>query len=218
MILEDPLRNLTDSTASSDESKTTGRLKIRSVEALLFLIGWVTPTPVIVRVELSVAVMVDESVLVICAIVLLLSTIRSAVTVILAVSTVGIPAVQLAALDQRLSPPALLNVDTTIWFAEIWPEEFIAASPPEIVIWASCSVVIAVLSVPKATSLSAAPVITTFPVPQSESLLTANFTDVTASANARFKFPLPIAMVPIADWFFLTVRVKGLFLVIIFPL
>ena len=50
----------------------------------------------------------------ICATVLLLSTIRSASTIIFASSTVGIPADQLAAFDHKLSPPELVKVDCEI--------------------------------------------------------------------------------------------------------
>ena len=78
-----------------------------------------TPTPVTVRDASLVAVTVTDAAedaleFLICATVLLLSTIRSASTIILAVSTFGIPADQLAALDHKLSPPALLKVDCDI--------------------------------------------------------------------------------------------------------
>ena len=101
---------------SPSESKTTGRLKIKLEEALLFWIGWVTPVPVTVSFELFIAVMVNESaevfpLFLIWATVLSLSTIRSASMVILAVSPVGIPKDQLAALDHRLSFPALVKVE-----------------------------------------------------------------------------------------------------------
>jgi hypothetical protein len=48
----------------------------------------------------------------ICATVLLLSTIRSALIMTFAVFSVGIPADQLAALDHKLSPPVLLKIDS----------------------------------------------------------------------------------------------------------
>ena len=78
-----------------------------------------TPTPVIVSVASLVAVIVTDAaevelLFLICATVLLLSTIRSASIIILAASTFGIPADQLAALDHKLSPPALLKVDCDI--------------------------------------------------------------------------------------------------------
>ena len=56
-----PLLNLKVSVSSSDESKTTGRSKIKLEDFLLFWIGWVTPTPVIVRIASLVAVIVTES-------------------------------------------------------------------------------------------------------------------------------------------------------------
>ena len=85
-----------------------------------------TPAPVTVSVASLLAVIVTESedvalLVLICATVLLLSTIRSASTIILAVSTFGIPADQLAALDHKLSPPALLKVDSEIFLIIILP-------------------------------------------------------------------------------------------------
>ena len=196
----------------SDESNTTGRSKSKLPPLLLFCIGWVTPEPVIVKTELFVAVIVteaaDESLLVlIWPTVLLLSTIRSASTVTLAVSTFGIPADQFAAFDHKLSPPALVKVDTDITIAEIWPDVFITADSPAIVIWATWSSVSPSASVPKDTSSTPAPVITREPVPQSEDELSANATDVTAVANDKLKVPLPIVIVPTADWFLLIVKV-----------
>ena len=106
------------------ESKTTGRLKIRLDDFLLFWIGWVTPAPVTVSIASLIAVIVTEAsdvvpLFLICAIVTLLSTIRSVSTVTLAVSIFGIPADQLAAFDHRLSPPALLKVDIAVSYTHL---------------------------------------------------------------------------------------------------
>ena len=70
----------------------------------------------IVKTELFVAVIVTDAadvelLFLICATVLLLSTIRSASTVTLALLSVGIPADQFAAFDHKLSPPALVKVE-----------------------------------------------------------------------------------------------------------
>ena len=223
MLWSAPLLNLKVSVASSDESNTTGRSKSKLPPLLLFCIGWVTPEPVIVKTELFVAVIVteaaDESLLfLICATVLLLSTIRSASTVTLALSTFGIPADQFAAFDHKLSPPALVKVDTDMTIAEIWPDVFITAASPAIVIWATWSAVSPLASVPKDTSLFPAPVILSVPVPQSADELSANAAEVTSASSVKFKFPLPIVIVPRADWFLLRVRVKAWFFVLILPL
>ena len=120
----------------------------------------------------------------------------------------GIPADQLAAFDHRLSSPALLKVDTATSFTEIFPVSLINAWLPDIVIWASWSAVIPSASVPKETSSSTAPVITSDPVPQSADELSTKAADVTSAANTRFKVPtLPIVIVPIADWFLFIVNV-----------
>ena len=206
-----PLLSLKVSVASSEESKTTGRLKIKLDDFLLFWIGWVTPTPVIVRVALLVAVIVTESAepepaILICATVLLLSTIRSALIVILAVLSVGIPADQLAALDQRLSPPVLLKVEIKTEAVDSWPEELITGVDPLSNTRANWFSVKPLASVPKEISLFPAPVITRDPVPQSEDELSAKASEVNDSGTVKVKVPLPIAIVPADDWFLLIVK------------
>ena len=170
-----------------------------------------------------VAVIVTEAaevapLVLICPNVTLVSIIRSASTVTLAVATFGIPADQLATFDQRLSPPALLKLDTATSSTESFPVSLITAWLPDIVIWASWADVIPLASVPKETSLSAAPVITTFPVPQSDDELSANAADVTSVASAKFNVPEPIVIVPMADWFLLIVSVGLKFPIAMFPL
>ena len=66
----------------------------------------------------------------ICPTVTLLSTVRSESTVTLAVSSVGIPADQLAAFDQRLSTPALLKVDIVTEDPASFPVELITGVEP----------------------------------------------------------------------------------------
>ena len=123
----------------------------------------------------------------------------------------------MATFDQRLSPPALLKVDTATSFTDSFPVLLITAWLPDIVIWASWADVIPLASVPKETSLSAAPVITRDPVPQSEDELSANAKVVTAAFKDKFKVPEPIVMVSTADWLALIVKVCSLFPVLIFP-
>ena len=222
MLWSPPLLNLKVSVPPS-ESKTTGRLKIKLDDFLLFWIGWVTPEPVIVNIELFVAVIVteaaEEALLVfICATVLLLSTIRSASIVTLAVSAVGMPGDQLAALDQRLSPPALLKLATRTSAAPIWPEELITGVTPPNKTLANWALVKPLAFVPKEISLLPAPVMLSVAVPQSADELSANAAEVTSASKIKFKFPAPIVIVPIADWFLLKVRDKALPFDSIFPL
>ena len=150
--------------------------------------------------------------------VLLLSTIRSASTVTFAVSEVGIPGDQFAAFDHKLSPPALVKLATNTSAAPIWPEELITGVTPPKEIWATWSDVSPLASVPKDTSLFPAPVILSVPVPQSADELSANAAEVTSASSVKFKFPLPIVIVPRADWFLLRVRVKAWFFVLTLPL
>ena len=60
--------------------------------------------------------------------------------------------------------------------------------------------------------------ITTFPVPQSEEELSTKAKDVKSAANAKFNVPVPIVIVPTADWFLLIVKVVTLSPTAIFPL
>ena len=222
MLWSPPLLNLKVSVPPS-ESKTTGRLKIKLEAFLLFWKGCVTPAPVTVSTELLVAVIVTEAaevapLVLICPTVTLLSIIRSASTVTLAVSAVGMPGDQLAALDQRLSPPALLKLATRTSAAPIWPEELITGVTPPNKTLANWALVKPLAFVPKDTSLLPAPVILSVAVPQSADELSAKATEVTSESKIKFKFPAPIVIVPRADWFWLKVRVKALSFDSIFPL
>ena len=87
------------------------------------------------------------------------------------------------------------------------PELLIRGVDPLSDILANWDSVKPLASVPKDTSLFAASVITREPVPQSEDELSANATDVTSPSNDKLKVPLPIVIVPTADWFLLIVKV-----------
>ena len=111
---------------------------------------------------------------------------RSASTVIFAVFSVGMPADQLSALDHKLSPPLLLNVETITDGDPSCPCPFIAGVEPPSVICASCAFVRPLASDPKEISLSAAPVmVSALPLPQVAPELSAKAIAVTAASTAN---------------------------------
>ena len=206
----------------SVELNTIGRFNVNFSPALLFWIGCVTAFPLMVRMAELVAVtsISPDAALdtLSCPISWLESTTKLdfKVTLVLAV---GVPVDQLASVDHRLSVPALSKVVVTTFNAAISPFALIWTADPFKVVLPSWSAVSPLALVPIETSLSWAPVITSFPRLCQVSLeLSAKATEVTSSPISKFKFCSPILIVPIADWFSLTVKFKLYFFCCIFPL
>ena len=195
---------------ASVELITTLRSKIREELPLLFWIGAVTFFPLMVSVLPLLLVTFTSPVpppSLICESSKSVSKIMESVRIILAVETLGIPLLQLPAVDQSLSPVALLNVDaaTSLLTTASLPSDPNSTCPPPISIWASCSAVRPLASVPKLMTSSLKLLITILPVPQFAAELSANASEVTSSPMVIVSVPDPMVIV-FALWFLFTLR------------